>query len=1119
MLTKLLTLLRSAFVCTCALLPAAAVAQATLHVGPGQTYTTIQSAIDAADNAEKVLVAPGIYNEHIDFEGKAITVTSSDGPTKTIIDGGNKPGVATVTFQNNEIYTSVISGFTIRGGGDNIFTTNIWGGIWAGDSSPTIQGNIVTANFCNDIVAAGGQPVILNNEVSGALVGTIDPGPDQSYCSFKSGILIEGPANPYTGVGTHVIGNTIENNLYGSGINLWAAQAVLIMNNTIRNNVSNDPGSAFTSANSDGTVVVQNLIYGNTSGCGGALGFEEGDSPNANPVILIANNTIVDNVMAKTLFGITNCTNIAQIYPGPYSYGAITPSAVIANNIVSGSTTYPAVNCSWYQTPSESIQPTFENDLLRNAGGPFFGSYCIDVSQKYDNVTSDPQFLDNATHDYHLKSTSPAIDSGTNTVLNIFTAMTGQELARDFDGKPRVQNATGSGCTMDMGAYESSGETADCDGTTETITSSLNPAQVRQSITFEVQLSTKNGPATGTVDFFDGSTFLMSQPVTIIGYSAFVTTTLSVGVHTITAKYRPTGDFGASSASLTQIISGNEATTTTLTCQPTQIAIGSTARFTAKVTSAQGSPTGSVAFADNTVVIATQPLVDGATTLTYTGATAGSHDIIATYEPSGSYALSAAANCFETVTALASASTLTVAPTTSTYGSPVQLKATVTPATPPGSGTPTGTITFLNGATSLGAVPLTDGSAALTTSALPAGTNSLSCAYGGNSTYAASNCAALPVTIRAATTALTLTSSKNPAVYSNSITFTAHLTINGKPATEGNILNLAVNGQTIALTTDAAGAASYTTASLPVGRDAITASFAATDSLLASSASLAEDVTPAATSIQLTSTPNPSNTGQSVTISAVVTSPASIPPNGDITFFSGTTALGTAQLSANGTSSTATFTTSFAAAGTYPLTASYLASTDFLASTSPVLVQTVIAGDFTIAVTPAAATLYTGQSAKVEVGIDSLRGFNEPLAFSCFGLPSNTTCTFAPASLSNGQGAVSLLLQTSAPQTSAAHAQSAANAKNSTIALSALGSFALLLFPSVRRKRRSFTRFLMLLCAISTAISLAGCSNPSPITGGSPPGSYQVQVTAATVGGSSNLTHSTTFNLTVKSLF
>lgn len=370
MLSKLLSIVRSALVCTLALLATASLAQTTIQVGPGQTYTTIQSGINAAVNGDTVLVAPGTYNENINFNGKAITVTSSGGETVTTINGGNKPGLATVVFANGETSASVISGFTITGGGDSIFTGTSDGGIWVGGASPTIQSNTITANYCHNIDVEDGVATILYNEVSGVLESNVDSGPDESYCAFGSGINLEGTPNSLSGLGSTVIGNIIANNTE-SGINLWAAQNVLIMNNSIRNNTSEDAGSALTSENSGGTVIVQNLIYGNTSGCGGALDLGYPDPSAGKVIAFVANNTIVDNVSTAVLgLPISNCIPIAQIYPDNYGYGLSGPLLVFVNNVISGSTSYPAVNCSWYEPPSLAIQPTFQNNILYNAGGP-----------------------------------------------------------------------------------------------------------------------------------------------------------------------------------------------------------------------------------------------------------------------------------------------------------------------------------------------------------------------------------------------------------------------------------------------------------------------------------------------------------------------------------------------------------------------------------------------------------------------------------------------------------------------------------------------------------------------------------------------------------------------------
>jgi hypothetical protein len=99
------------------------------------------------------------------------------------------------------------------------------------------------------------------------------------------------------------------------------------------------------------------------------------------------------------------------------------------------------------------------------------------------------------------------------------------------------------------------------------------------------------------------------------------------------------------------------------------------------------------------------------------------------------------------------------------------------------------------------------------------------------------------------------------------------------------------------------------------------------------------------TTTTLTSSPNPSADGQSVTFTAVVSSGEGAPPNGEtVSFMSGKTVLGTGTLS-NGT---ATFSDSKLTPGaTTSVTAVYPGEVNFLASTSNTVKQ-VVAGPCTL---------------------------------------------------------------------------------------------------------------------------------------------------------------------------
>src|SRR5438552_10823706 len=111
---------------------------------PGD-YTAIQKAIDNGKNGDVILVSPGVYNENINFKGKAITVSSTNAADpnvvkNTIIHGVGKSSV--VTFATHESSNSILAGFTITGGYGTLntdFGTNVYwgGGIYCNIASPT----------------------------------------------------------------------------------------------------------------------------------------------------------------------------------------------------------------------------------------------------------------------------------------------------------------------------------------------------------------------------------------------------------------------------------------------------------------------------------------------------------------------------------------------------------------------------------------------------------------------------------------------------------------------------------------------------------------------------------------------------------------------------------------------------------------------------------------------------------------------------------------------------------------------------------------------------------------------------------------------------------------------
>lgn len=149
--------------------PTATPTPTIIHVPTDQA--TIQGAIDVASDGNIVLVAPGTYNENIDFIGKAIEVMSAMGPSVTTINGGGNTSV--VQFHSGESASSVLSGFTVTNGaalGAEVNQPSGGGGIDIEDCAPTILNNVVTGNTaCNGgggIYVDFGSALIQGNTIS-----------------------------------------------------------------------------------------------------------------------------------------------------------------------------------------------------------------------------------------------------------------------------------------------------------------------------------------------------------------------------------------------------------------------------------------------------------------------------------------------------------------------------------------------------------------------------------------------------------------------------------------------------------------------------------------------------------------------------------------------------------------------------------------------------------------------------------------------------------------------------------------------------------------------------------------------------------------------------------------
>lgn len=244
-----------------------------------------------------------------------------------------------------------------------------------------------------------------------------------------------------------------------------------------------------------------------------------------------------------------------------------------------------------------------------------------------------------------------------------------------------------------------------------------------------------------------------AEPTQVIYLGVFGTT----GVANVTTNGLPgilVGNTVLANLYGTSVVTQPVSSSTALAATAQTITAGASVTLTATVTGPSGDatvPTGTVTFYNGTTSIGTGTLnASGVATLTTTTLPTGSDSITAGYggdtnfNPSTSLALVVTVN----PALVATSTALTALPTSGATGVSVSFTATVTPAS--GAVTPSGTVTFYDGATSIGTGSLNaSGVATFSTATLSAGSDSITAQYGGATAFSGSTSAAVIVTVTA----------------------------------------------------------------------------------------------------------------------------------------------------------------------------------------------------------------------------------------------------------------------------------------------------------------------------------------------------------------------------------
>ena len=491
--------------------------------------------------------------------------------------------------------------------------------------------------------------------------------------------------------------------------------------------------------------------------------------------------------------------------------------------------------------------------------------------------------------------------------IGTVVALTATPLAGStFSGWSGACTGTGA-CNVTMSAAQ--GVTATFKGTpTVGLSATPNPSASGSPVTFTATVSGTGPTATGTVTFKDGATPICSNVgLNGEGQAQCVTSTLTVGTHSITADYSGDGNYLA--ASSTVLSQGVGSGTFLLTVNKSGAGVGTVGSSNAPINC---GATCSASLPPGQSVTLTATPSAGSVFTGWSGACSGTGPCMVTMSAN------------QTVTA-----TFTLTPTVgltsslnpSGSGQPVTFTATVTGAGPAAIGN----VAFKDGGSVIpgcSAVALNgSGVANCITSTLTAGAHAITAEYAGDSNYVAANSSILSQGVGSGTFVVTVVKAGG-----GSGTVTSPNGINCGTTCSGSFTTLTLTATPTAgsiFTGWTGGGCSGTGTCSPTSAATVTATFKLLPTLT------------------ISSSPNPSVPNQPVVLTVTVTSPPIA--TGNVTFKSDGTniAVSCTNVALNGAAQ-AQCTVSNLATGNRSITVEYTGdATNYLAATSSAFTQVV----------------------------------------------------------------------------------------------------------------------------------------------------------------------------------
>jgi hypothetical protein len=391
------------------------------HVGSGQTYPTIQSAVNAAVAGDNIIVHAGTYNEQVVIAKSGLTIQKYGTDIVKVDCTGYSFTWAGVFQLNPGANNILIDGFEIQ--------NSPFAGIMQAQNSG-LSNFLVRNCYIHNCAGPGMKAYNSSN---------VEFGPYNTVYNVHTGMLSQEAISFSDINGFNIHHNHLE--YYGKeGIDCKSGarngdvhhNRIITTSNTSYDNNLGIYCDAYSSPNQNNIRIYNNYITGD-SGCGIAIGAEKDGGVTQN--IFVYNN-IID--MLLNLYGISITTyndGVTQNIHDIYIYnntvrtaggtpmqvqahaGNLTGNIHIKNNIFM---TQTGVNLHVFNYPYPSLDIfTLLNNLYWKTGGSPSNTWANSThGWGAPYFTQDPLFTGGAGSDYfRLQNVSPARDQGTDVDL------------------------------------------------------------------------------------------------------------------------------------------------------------------------------------------------------------------------------------------------------------------------------------------------------------------------------------------------------------------------------------------------------------------------------------------------------------------------------------------------------------------------------------------------------------------------------------------------------------------------------------------------------------------------------------------------------------------------------